>query len=134
MASLVNYAGITGQTYPYEICDVNRPWKHVPANYCIAKIQGLIYFVPLYFGETEDIAQRMAGHNKLSLAAAYGATHILAHTNYLGEAARKAEERDLIRAYNPPCNVQHRSIGPGLLGAHYPTEFPLAAALHRGKK
>jgi hypothetical protein len=108
-------------------------WNEVPANYCFAKIQGMLSVAPLYFGQTNNLAERMANHNKLTLAAAYGATIVLAHVNQGGEAARKAEEKDLIQAYNPPANIQHRSAAETLMGIYPPAESGLAAALRRGK-
>jgi hypothetical protein len=36
-------------------------------------------------------------------------TRIFGHVTAGGEDARKREERDLIAAYNPPMNVQHRT-------------------------
>lgn len=137
MASLEFFTGITGATYQYEICDVNLTWNAVPGNYCFAKMQGMLTVAPLYFGQTENLAKRMANHNKLTLAAAYGATMVLAHVNYDGESAREAEERDLIRAYNPLCNVQHNPLAFGenpLFDIHVTRESPLVAALRRGKK
>jgi len=38
---------------------------------------------------------------------------VLAHVNYGGEFARRAEERDLIARYNPVLNVKHRTYGFG---------------------
>ncbi len=103
MAS-ITLTGISGTKYEYEVYDVNAQWFSVPGNYAFVDVNGL----PKYIGETGNFATRRPGpsHEKWAKARRYGATHVVAHRHDGGEAARKAEETDLIRAYNPPANSQ----------------------------
>ena len=98
----ITLTGISGTKYEYEVCDVNAQWLNVPGNYAMVDANGGLK----YIGETNNFATRRPGpsHEKWAEAQRYGATYVIAHLNEGGEAARKAEETDLIRAYNPPAN------------------------------
>jgi hypothetical protein len=104
MAS-VTLIGISGAKYVYETYDINTVWNPLPGNYAFADAALRIKYV----GQTDNFAKRFSNHEKWPEAVKYGATQILARVNQQGEIARKAEETDLIRAYNPPCNVQQSS-------------------------
>jgi hypothetical protein len=83
----------------------------VPGNYGFLKSTGLNIFTPLYFGEAENMRNRLRNHDRWLEAVRLGATIIVTHTAPGGELARLAEERDLIAKWNPPLNVQHRTTG-----------------------
>jgi len=68
-------------------------------------------FVPIYFGQTSSLADRLPGHEAWPRAQRLGATHVMAHATPAGEQARLAEEADLIAFWNPPLNVQGRTTG-----------------------
>jgi hypothetical protein len=68
-------------------------------------------WTPVYFGESGDLRDRIPGHELSSAAVRLGATHVMAHITPAGEEARLAEERELIAHWNPPLNMQHRSVG-----------------------
>jgi hypothetical protein len=62
----------------------------------------------LYAGQCDSYKNRLRDHEVWPSAVALGATHVLAHVN-ANALARLAEERDLIRRWNPPLNQQHRT-------------------------
>lgn len=117
MAQFVSLTGASGRPYQYQVCDVNVLWRSVPGNYAFLSGDHL----PQYIGETGNFATRRPGpsHEKWAEAQRYGAVMVVAHETSGGEAARKIEEADLIRAYNPPANVQHKptnALAEGLFG------------------
>lgn len=110
----VTFTGLSGQRYQYIVCSMDGSWNAIAGNYVFAYLTSLGW-VSVYFGETGNFATRFPGHEKWRLAMLCGATHVLAHVTLGGEAVRQAEEKDLIRAYNPVCNIEYRSTGFGLL-------------------
>lgn len=106
MTQTIFLTGISGRSYEYAVYPVNADWLNVPGNYAMIDRN----MTPKYIGETVDFSSRRPGpsHDKWSEAERHGAILIAAHANHGGETARKAEEADLIRAYNPPANIQHR--------------------------
>lgn len=111
MGQEIILTGISRQKYHFGIFDVNASWNSLPGLYAFADLEGY----PKYIGETESFATRRPGpgHEKWNSAKQYGAKMVLALVLQDGEQARKAAEADLIRAYNPPCNIQHRPRGRG---------------------
>jgi hypothetical protein len=71
--------------------------------------------VPVYIGQAASLRQRLASHDKISLAKLMGASELWVHTpDYaLGIVRYQEAERRLINTYNPVLNVQHRT-GPAL--------------------
>lgn len=117
--AFVTLTGLSGAKYQYETFSVNTNWNHFPGNYAFADAGLNIKYV----GQTDDFAKRLPNHEKWPEAAKYGATQILVRVNQQGEIARKAEETDLIRAYNPPCNTQQSSVsGLGALSDLFGSE------------
>lgn len=92
-------------------------------NYMFAEYQLLDRWIPKYIGETGDFSGRMPCHDMAAEARKYGASHVLAHVTPGGIEARQAEEQDLIAAYNPPCNTQHKRLGIAALLAGGRTRF-----------
>ncbi|MSO92211.1 MAG: hypothetical protein EXQ86_02275 [Rhodospirillales bacterium] len=111
----VTFTGLSGRIYEYFPQAFDAEWFAVAGNYAFAYRPNGVW-APLYFGETSSFATRIPGHEKRASATLLGATHVLAHLTPGGAAVRQAEEEDLIRAYNPVCNVEHRTAGPGLFG------------------
>lgn len=123
MSDIVTLTGLSGRKYDYYIRRITDDWLDKPGNYVFAGpvshgiLQG--WTIP-YVGETISLKTRLTGHERWQSAIRLGASHVLAHVN-LNAVARLAEERDLIRAYNPPLNVQERTapaagFGHGLQG------------------
>ena len=102
MAETVEWTGASGKTYKYWVYE-NTNWKEEAGNYIFAK-QTTRGSVALYIGETTNLAERLPNHEALPCARRNGLTHIHAHLNPNGQAARRQEERDLIANYSPACN------------------------------
>jgi hypothetical protein len=109
----IDFAGETGLTYRYWFAG-NTPTAALPiigGNYGFVKSLPNGNYLPLYFGEGGDLRDRIVGHEKWLMAVALGAVAIVAHSTPGGALARLAEERDLIRYWNPVLNQQHRTAG-----------------------
>ena len=104
----ISWEGASGKKYGYWIHDFDTNWKAEPGNYIYAKetVPGSSRWTPVYIGQTKNLAERLADHEKESCAKRNGATHIQAHTLPTDESVRKAEEVDLIAKWKPVCNEQ----------------------------
>lgn len=94
-----DWLGSSGLAYTYHI--FNNPPNFDPnqfGNYIYAKKNDEGKWMPIYIGEGELSARCSANHHKATCIANKGATHVHAHPNGT-EAARKAEERDLLARY-----------------------------------
>ena len=102
----IQLIGASGQVYLYQECDLYGVWNPVPGNYAFLDNSNVVD----YLGQTNDLSKRKPGptHETWALAQRFGATKVVARVNTGGEAARKAEEADLIAAYDPPANKQLR--------------------------
>ncbi len=99
--------GQSGKRYKYWIYPINTAFRDQPGNYIYAKINPVKnQWQAVYIGQTVSLSQRLAGHEKEQAAIRNGATHIHAHLAASDEQARRIEESDLIRKWNPPCNEQ----------------------------
>ena len=99
------WTGASGTQYEYTVFALDTKWDDVAGNYIFAK-ESASGWQPLYFGETESFRARLVpSHEKLPCALRNGITHIHAHIN-TNDAARLAEESDLIAAYDAPCNKE----------------------------
>ena len=80
-------------------------WDDAPGNYIFARLLGGDQWQAIYVGETSSFKDRITqSHEKLQCARRYGFTHVHAHINNGGQDVRRAEEGDIIKRYNPPCN------------------------------
>lgn len=107
MATTHTWHGVSGKGYQYTVYNINTSWNDVPGNYIYAG-QTSTGWKAAYIGQTKSFKDRLPDHNEEACAKRNGATHIHAHVNNGGEAARKAEEADLIKKHQPPCNQQGR--------------------------
>jgi predicted GIY-YIG superfamily endonuclease len=105
-APTIMWPGQSGKNYKYWIYSFDTSFKEEPGNYIFAKETRPGYWSPCYIGQTENLNQRLGDHDKEACAKRHGATHIHAHVNNNGEPARRAEEKDLIQRWKPPCNEQ----------------------------
>ncbi len=101
----IDWQGYSGQTYRYWIFQIGTISDEKPGNYIYAKETSQGHWTALYIGQTNNLSERLAEHEKEECSLNNGATHIHAHEND-SEEARLSEERDLIEAYNPVCNEQ----------------------------
>ena len=99
--------GTSGKGYPYHIFAMGGSWQNVPGNYIYAG-KTSTGWKAAYIGQTNSFRTRLPNHEEEACAKRHGATHIHAHTNSVGAFARKAEEADLIKKHQPPCNQQGR--------------------------
>lgn len=100
----IQWEGDSGSTYEYWIYEIGASFKDKPGNYIYAMETETNRWRPIYIGQTERLADRLAGHEKKKCALENGATHVHAHVNIGGEEARRAEETDLIHRWNSVCN------------------------------
>ncbi len=97
-APALHWTGASGEKYAY--------WSHAlpvsfssgqDGNYIFAKIVNNVW-VPIYIGQG-DLHDRVNDPTHYTCATGKGATHVHAHTTAT-EAARIAEERDLLAGYS----------------------------------
>jgi excinuclease UvrABC nuclease subunit len=100
----IDWIGQSGSTYTHHIYPIDTNFKDAPGNYVFAKESSPRHWTPLYIGQTKNLGDRLSHHEKENRSRREGATHIHAHVNSGGEAARLVEEKDLISKWKPPCN------------------------------
>lgn len=107
---VIDWKGQLGKTYRYWFIKNVTGLQAVAGNYAFVKQLANGNFVPLYFGQADDLKARLPNHDRWDDAKKAGVTHVMGHTTPAGEQARLDEERDLIQQWNPPLNVQHRKV------------------------
>ena len=105
-AMQIKWAGQSGREYTYGIYPLGTTFKEEAGNYIFAKETSPNRWMPCYIGQTENLNRRLGDHEKEACAKRHGASHTHAHLTAGGEAVRKAEEKDLILKWKPPCNEQ----------------------------
>ena len=105
----IDWTGNSG-TYRYWFVTDTSTLVAEGGNYAFVKRLPNGNFLPLYFGQADNLRARMPNHERWDEAKRMGATHVMAHTTPAGETARLSEERDLIQRWDPPLNVQHRKV------------------------
>ena len=100
------WLGQSGKTYAFYIFPIGTVFEPVGGNYVFCTRNAAGKWVPQYIGQTDNLKDRLADHDKEACAKRNGATHIHAHRNAT-KADRLAEEKDLIQNYDPSCNMQH---------------------------
>ena len=98
------WTGVSGKQYQYSIHEKGTTFKALPGNYIFAQRSGANQWRAIYVGQTSDLSDRFDDHHKMPCIDRHGATHIHVHVNNSGEQARRDEEDDIIRNYQPPCN------------------------------
>jgi len=105
-APIIKWPGQSGKEYEYSIHPIETSFPKKPGNYVFAKKTEANKWSPCYIGQTKNLDERLDDHEKEECAIRNGATHIHAHLSSEDERVRKAEEADLIRRWQPPCNDQ----------------------------
>ncbi len=99
--------GASGNKYQFNVYPFNTEFKAIPVVYYISKrtqkAEGSGSHSKIYIGETNDLSERFDGHHKASCFKRNNANSISIHQE-ANEAKRLKVERDLIDAYEPPCN------------------------------
>jgi len=112
VSDYVDWPGKSGKTYRYWF--LTNPTaagiKAEAGNYAFVKRLANGNYLPVYFGQADDLQARVPGHERWTDCVRAGATHVMAHLTPGGQQVRCDEERDLIQQWNPACNVQHRKV------------------------
>ena len=109
MTDYLDWPGQSGAAYRYWFVTLDaKKLLDVGGNYIFVKQLPNGNWLPVYIGQADDLQGRLPNHDRLEDAKKAGVTHVMAHTTPAGEAARLAEERDLIQRWHPPLNTQHR--------------------------
>jgi hypothetical protein len=98
-----------------------------------AKFMGTGWYIR-YVGQCSDASDRFTNHERWNEAVRdHGVTHVLTHISAPNQTVRETEERDLIQAFDPPMNVQHRpsanalrdiqGLGLGALSGLFPSDL-----------
>ncbi len=103
-SSSINWPGQSGKEYSYEVYSLDAAFRALPGNYIYATQAEDGSWAPIYIAQTRDLHQRLEGHVRMDDAVSNGATHLHAHYDAAGQAARCSEERDLILRWQPVCN------------------------------
>ena len=106
MSTILN--GLSGRAYSFELYNRWDTWKDACGVYAFVNLGTRGIWIH-YVGICQSFRTRMLSHERWDEAVAHGATHVLAHLGPNDTYAREAEERDLIAAYNPVLNTQHRT-------------------------
>lgn len=97
------WPGRSGRNYTYYVHPLGASFKSRGGNYLFCKRDYLGRWTPQYIGQTSDLSDRLADHEKEACAHRNGATHIHANLN-ANESTRLVEESDLVLMHRPPCN------------------------------
>lgn len=100
-----SWPGKSGKTYVHHVYPIGTKFLNEPGNSVFCKETSPGQWTPQYIGQTDNLGERLADHEKEACAIARGATHIHAHLNPI-RIDRLAEEKDLIQNFNPSCNEQ----------------------------
>ncbi len=101
-ASTMKCTGASGTQYEFELYPWNTVWRPVPVVYVVLRHDGAQWKV-LYVGETGDVKQRFANHERQPCFDRHLKTH-LAVRQETSAVRRTAMEKDIMKNYNPPCN------------------------------
>jgi hypothetical protein len=110
----INLTGASGKAYSYWKLERLRDGSSITnagGNYVFLKLLSTGNYLPVYIGQADDLRNRLPAHDRFDEAVKAGASVVVAHTTPAGEAARLAEERDLIAKWNPELNTRHRTTG-----------------------
>ena len=106
--SQIDISSLSGETYSFDVYDQQSVLKEISVVYLISKRtekqdKSGFYHTYIYFGQTENLYNRMITHHKTECFVKHGANciSILAVDD---EKRRLEIERDLIKQHSPPCN------------------------------
>lgn len=99
--------GRSGKAYQFLVYPLNTTFKALGGIYyfSVRKIRsdGTGNHTALYIGQTSDLSSRFTDHHKEACMDARGVNAISVHLDD-DERSRLSKERDLVSAYEPPCN------------------------------
>lgn len=102
----IKWPGASGSEYKYWIHPIGTSFDDGPGNYIFAKETSPGRWTPVYIGETESLKDRLSNHEKMPCVRLNGGTHVHAHTSSADVKIRRAEESDLIKLWDSPCNKE----------------------------
>ena len=109
MAKLADYTvtGKSGEQYRFEVYPKDSIWNEVAAVYLVTKRtikpDGIGSHVHIYIGETENLKNRFASHDKEGCFTKHGANCVCVLQVSSGQA-RLAIEADILAGSDWPCN------------------------------
>jgi len=103
-SDVVNWPGQSGKAYSYTVYPINVTLRPSPGNFIYAGQAQDGRWVPIYIAQSRNLQQRLEGHVSAVDAMTHGATHLHAHYDTVGQAARCNEEQDLVHRWKPMCN------------------------------
>ena len=101
----VNWTGSSGTKYEMNIFRLGSAVPNYPGVYILCKPQNRLWNT-YYIGEAADIGSRLSEsqHQGRDCAMRQGAGYVATTLVEGGKSARLSVERDLLTAYEPPCN------------------------------
>ena len=106
MAETVKWLG-----YEFTVYGDDTNWNEVAGLYVFVQhqvdTQGNPQWYAWYVGQTQSFSDRLPTHERWPEAVRKGANQIHARTEEDG-LKREALEKELIEAYEPPLNLEHR--------------------------
>ena len=101
------FSGASGRKYKFIVYSVETPFNNIEAVYTFTKRtadkdgRGTHKF--LYIGETGELGDRIANHEKWSCVQQRGVNCICVHEDS-DKSSRLRKEDDLLQGNNTPCN------------------------------
>lgn len=103
-ASLIAWQGYSDKEYEYAIYPVTENhFLNFPGNFIFTHKNEEDIFIPLYIAHTLHLQHTISSIKKLDVFRQHRFSHIHMHVNW-SDSDRLAEVKDLINAWNPPCN------------------------------
>lgn len=103
MTRHIEIAGASGQRYRYTVMEEERFVPPAGANFLIAQVSGNAASI-LFAGETDNLSRATWREALDQAKAVYGDAEVLTRLN-VTSAIRRAEQQDVIQAYQPPMNA-----------------------------
>lgn len=98
---------VTWYNHEFDVFTPTSTWKTVGGVYIFTGLNNQAQWIALYIGQTNAFSERLPNHERWPEAQRLGATHI--HLLQVPSAAiRILIERELIQAYQPLLNTEHR--------------------------
>jgi hypothetical protein len=94
--------GDSGEAYEFEVYALDAKLDAVGTVYAVTRKEGKRH-VPLYFGQTGDMSNRLNGHHKSECFDEKEADFLCVHRDD-DRDSRLKKELDLIIRYHPTCN------------------------------
>lgn len=104
---VLTLSGESGKQYEFNVYNMDTEFNAIGAVYCVSERTESASKSPshskIYIGQTGDLSTRFDNHHKADCFQQYGANCISVHKDG-DEDSRLKKEKDLIAAYNLPCN------------------------------